>query len=112
MEAWDTETDFRTKLACLCYYHLFSAPSTYLGYFMGEDPQGDWALSVWLEDAAGNVDPAKAATVHLRYGTDPAAGSGASSSLAAAGLRLRWVVRYGRRLIVVLRSTGGRQIRL
>jgi hypothetical protein len=71
---------------------------------------GDWALSVWLEDAAGNVDPAKAAVVHLRYGTDPAAGSGASSSLAAAGLRVRWVVRRGRRLTVrgvVARGAGG-----
>ena len=57
---------------------------------------GDWTVGVWLEDAAGNVDSAKAATVHLRYGIDPTA----SSARAAAGLRLRWVVRRGRRLLV------------
>src|SRR5439155_2460846 len=57
---------------------------------------GDWTVGVWLEDAAGNVDPAKAAAVHLRYGIDPTA----SSARAPAGLRLRWVVRRGRRLLV------------
>ena len=57
---------------------------------------GDWIVGVWLEDAAGNVDSARAATVHLRYGIDPTA----SSARAPAGLRLRWVVRRGRRLLV------------
>jgi hypothetical protein len=29
---------------------------------------GQWRLSVWLEDAAGNVDPARSTSVSLRYG--------------------------------------------
>jgi hypothetical protein len=32
---------------------------------------GAWALRVWLEDAAGNVDPTHASEVTLRYGADP-----------------------------------------
>ncbi|HEY3018899.1 MAG TPA: hypothetical protein VGJ32_01840, partial [Solirubrobacteraceae bacterium] len=73
---------------------------------------GDWTLGVWLEDAAGNVDAAKAAAVHLRYGTDPLAGLGGTSgnsALAPAGLRLRWVVRRGRRLVV--RGVVGRGVK-
>src|SRR4051794_1064632 len=37
-----------------------SAPST-----------GEWAVHVWLEDAAGNVDPLRVATTTLRYGSRP-----------------------------------------
>lgn len=33
---------------------------------------GAWALRVWLEDAAGNVDSARNAEVTLRFGSDPA----------------------------------------
>jgi hypothetical protein len=32
---------------------------------------GEWQLRVWLEDAAGNVDPAQLATATLRYGSAP-----------------------------------------
>jgi hypothetical protein len=53
--------------------------------------QGDWTLSVWLEDVAGNVAEANAGTVHLRFGKDPR---------ASAGLRFQSVVRRGRRLVV------------
>jgi hypothetical protein len=33
--------------------------------------QGEWALRLWLEDAAGNVDSDQAAEVSLRYGIAP-----------------------------------------
>jgi hypothetical protein len=33
---------------------------------------GAWALRVWLEDAAGNVDSAHTSEVTLRFGSDPA----------------------------------------
>jgi hypothetical protein len=32
---------------------------------------GEWAVHVWLEDAAGNVDPLRVATTTLRYGSPP-----------------------------------------
>jgi hypothetical protein len=32
---------------------------------------GEWSLRIWLEDAAGNVDPTAIATTTLRYGTPP-----------------------------------------
>jgi hypothetical protein len=34
---------------------------------------GEWSLRVWLEDAAGNVDPTRSATATLRYGSSPSA---------------------------------------
>lgn len=49
---------------------------------------GEWTLHVWLEDAAGNADPASTATAVLRYGSAPRTTSapepGLSESLPSA----------------------------
>lgn len=44
--------------------------------------EGEWELRVWLEDAAGNLDPANAARATLRYGNPPAAPAPTGSTSA------------------------------
>jgi hypothetical protein len=64
---------------------------------------GDWALSVWLEDQAGNVAEANAARAHLRYGVDLSAPSLGKSAARLRGLAAR---RVGTRLVVTGRIAG------
>src|SRR6185503_7458314 len=59
---------------------------------------GDWTLSVWLEDEAGNVDAAKAGSVHLRFGRDPF--GTAPVVRTASGLRFGGVSATRRRVVV------------